>query len=194
MSAFHILLALALASPEQLAEQLRLQGATGIRVQLAQLDEDPAMEALVQYELPGSGVHAKILDLGKSGWQTAGSFNTWWEFKPEDAERFIEFRETVRLGVQDVVVRTRSGGTEASQTTVEVFRMKDGALAGVLRMKEREVAMEHPSGDVFTTEAKITIEPGKVTVRSIRHPGGIESCRLHTWDAERFTFLEGDCL
>ncbi|HEU0120455.1 MAG TPA: hypothetical protein VFQ91_08020 [Bryobacteraceae bacterium] len=193
--AFQLVFAVALASPEAVAAQVRAEGATDVRVQLVQLDADDAMEAVVQYILPGSGVHAQVLDSRANGWQVAGKFNTWWNFVPEDADRFIELRETVRLGTQDVVVRTRGGGTEDSRTVLEIWRMRDGVMVNVLTLKEQETAMEHPSGDVFTTVARVEFEPGRVTVRSLKNPGEKRSCVSYFWDEAGFRFGEerGGC-
>lgn len=193
MPAFQFLFALALASPEALADQLRSQGATALQLHRLQLDADTPLEAVIQYELPGKGVHAIVLDQRGAEWREAGRFNSWWNFTKTDADRFLEFRETVEGGVKDILIRTRSGGTEDARTTLEITRLKDGAVVTVLSIKEHETAMEHPSGDVFTTEAKLSFAPGAITVHSTRHPGSVLTCQLHRWNAAAFRFDETPC-
>jgi hypothetical protein len=191
--AFQFLLALALASPETNVEALRRQGATAIQLHRMQLDADPALEAVIQYELPEKGVHAVVLDQRGSEWREAGRYNSWWNFTKSDASRFLEFRQTVGPGVNDILVRTRSGGTEDARTTLEIARLKDGAMITVLSIKEHETAMEHPSGDVFTTEARIEYAPGAITVRSTKKPGSTNTCQLYRWNAAAYRFEDESC-
>ena len=76
MRAFQFLFAVIFSSPEGLVDHLRQRGANGIQVHRAQL------EAVIQYELPHSGVHAIVLDSHGSEWREAGKFNSWWNFTP----------------------------------------------------------------------------------------------------------------
>ena len=179
--------------PEGLARQVRMAGATGVRVERVQLDGDTALEALVRYEMADSGAHVVVLDPAGDGWREAGRVNTWWNYVAEDGVRFIELRAVVETSVMDLVVRVRSGETEHARTTVSIYRVRDGRLVNVLDVKEHEIAMEHPSGDVFTTRAEIAYAPGRVTVRSRREPGGRAECTVYQWDAARFRFEEGPC-
>lgn len=171
-------------------EQLRQQGASHIRIHRVQMDADEPLEAVIQYELADSGVHAVVLDSTGSGWREAGKFNSWWNFTKPDADRFLEFRETVLKGVFDLLVRSRSGGTEESRTTIEIHRLKDGAMVNVLTVIESLSAMEHPSGDVFTTVATLSYAPGRVTVKSTRNPGNRQVCQTLVWSAALFRFQE----
>jgi hypothetical protein len=188
MRVFQFLFAVVLLNPEARVEQLRRQGATAIRLQRIQLDSDEQLEAVVQYELADSGVHAIVLDSRGSEWREVGKFNSWWNFTKPDAERFLEFRETVQKGVQDILVRTRTGGTEESRTALELHRLKEGVLVNVLTVTESSTAMEHPSGDVFTTITTLSYAPGRITAKSIRNPGNRQTCVTYLWSASLFRF------
>lgn len=185
---FQILLALALASPEALVEQLRQNGATAIHLDRIQLDGDAPLEAVVRYVQGETGAHAVVLDEQSGMWREAAHFNSWWNFTPADAERLIEFRATVDPKVTDLIVRTRSGGTEDSRTTLEIFRLRSGAMVNVLSLKEQETAMEHPSGDVFTTSTTLEFGPGRLMANSTRNPGNQRTATLYVWDEKRFRF------
>lgn len=193
MPAFQFLFALALSGPEAHAKTLQNQGATALHIHRVQLDADPSIEAVIQYELPAKGVHAVVLDQRRGEWRVAGRFNSWWNFTKADATRFLEFRETVDPGVKDILIRTRSGGTEDARTTLEIARLKDGAMVIVLAISEHETAMEHPSGDVYSTEARIEHAPGLVTVRSTKRPGNALTCQLYRWNSAAFRFQEEPC-
>ena len=182
------LLAVAVVSPEAFVEQLRRDGAVGVRVERVQLDSDAELEAVVRFEREGAGAFAVVLDSGGDGWREAGRFNTWWNFVKADGERLVELRETVEVGISDLIVRTRSGGTEDSRTVLEVWRMRQGRMAPVLTLTEQETAMEHPSGDVFSTAARVTFALGRVTVESVRQPGEKRTRAAYVWDAARFRF------
>src|SRR5437868_1028861 len=119
MYPFQFLLALALLSPEALVEQVRKDGAKDVRIHRVQLDEDPELEVVVQFIIPGQGVIGRVLDQNGGAWREVGKFGSWWRFEPTDAEKFLEFRETVTAGIKDIVVRYRGGGTEVSGTTLE---------------------------------------------------------------------------
>lgn len=173
-----------------MVDQLRQRGADGIQVHRAQLDADAPLEAVIQYQLPDSGVHAIVLDSHGSEWREAGKFNSWWNYIKTDSERFLEFRETAEKGVKDLIVRTRGGGTEEARTTLEIYRLRDGAMVNVLTVTESLSAMEHPSGDVFTTTARFTYAIGRVTVRATRNPGNRQTCKSSVWNAARFRFDE----
>ncbi|MBI2689234.1 MAG: hypothetical protein HYX27_23265 [Acidobacteria bacterium] len=194
MHALPLLCFLASASPDALVEQLRQQGAVSVKVHRVQLDRDAPLEAVVQYELPGSGVHAQVLDEANGTWRVAGKFNSWWNYVPGDAERFVEFRETVEAGVQDLLVRIRGGGTEDSRTLLEIYRLREGALVSVLSIKEQETAMEHPSGDVYATNARVQFAKGRVTVNYVKKPGGATRCVMYVWKPVQFRFDEESCL
>ncbi len=188
-----LLLAMGGLDPENLARQVRMAGATGVRVERVQLDGDAPLEALVRYEMADSGAHAVVLDPVGDGWREAGRVNTWWNYVAEDGARLIELRAVVEASVMDLVVRVRSGETEHARTTLSIYRMRDGRLVNVLDVKEHETAMEHPSGHVFTTRAEIAYAPGRVTVRSKREPGGRLECAAYQWDSARFRFEEEAC-
>ena len=182
------LLAVAVVSPEAFVEQLQRDGAMGVRVERVQLDSDAELEAVVRFEREGAGAFAVVLDSVGGGWREAGRFNTWWNFVKADGERLVELRETVDMGVFDLVVRTRSGGTEDSRTVLEIWRMRGGVMVSVLTLIEQETAMEHPSGDVFSTAARVTFALGRVTVESVRQPGEKRTRATYVWDAARFRF------
>jgi len=190
MFPFQLLFALAVLSPEAVVEQARKDGATGIRVQRIQLDDDPPLEAVIQFILPGQGVMGRVLDPDGSGWREAGKFNSWWRFEPADAEKLFEFREIVTPGVNDLIVRHRSGGTEESSANLEIYRLRKGVLVNVLSLKEQQTAMEHPNNDVFETTAQLTYKPSRIDVLSIRNPGNKRTCAIYTWNEARFRFEE----
>lgn len=182
------LLAAVLVSPGAFVEQLRKDGAAGVRLERVQLDGDPELEAVVRFEREGAGAFAVVLDSGGGGWREAGRFNTWWNFVKADGERLVELRETVETGVKDLIVRTRNGGTEDSRTVLEVWRMREGRMVAVLSVTERETAMEHPSGDVYSTAARVAFALGRVTVEAVRQPGDKRTRAAYVWDAARFRF------
>ena len=182
------LLAVAVASPEAFVEQLRKDGAVGVRVERVQLDSDAEVEAIVRFELAGAGAFAVVLDSAADGWREVARFNTWWNFVKADGERLVELRETVEVGIFDLIVRTRSGGTEDSRTVLEIWRMRQGRMAPVFTLTEQETAMEHPSGDVFSTAARLTFALGRVTVESVRQPGDKRTRATYVWDVARFRF------
>jgi hypothetical protein len=66
--------------------------------------------------------------------------------------------------------------------------MREGRMAPVLTVTEQETAMEHPSGDVFTTVARVTFALGRVTVETVRQPGEKRTRATYVWDAARFRF------
>ena len=190
MIPFHILLALAVVSPEARVAQLRSEGASDIRVHRVQLDADAPLEVVLQFIAPApAGAHcAEVWDEGGGGWHTVGKFDSWFEFQPKDADRFLEFRETVEAGVRDMIVRRKGGGTEVSGTTLRIHRLRNGTMAEVLSISEEETAMEHPSGDVYVTKARVTFALGRVTVESVRQPGDKRTRATYVWDAARFRF------
>jgi hypothetical protein len=190
MYPFQFLFALALLSPEALVEQARKDGAKDVRVHRIQLDEDPQLEVVIQFIIPGQGVVGRVLDLVDSEWREVAKFGSWWRFEEADAERFLEFRETVAHDVKDIIVRYRGGGTEVSGTTLEVHRLRKGVLVNVLSVKEQETAMEHPSGDVFETSARTTFAPGRIDTLTTRNPGNKKTCVTYTWNEARFRFEE----
>lgn len=184
------LVALALASPEALQEQLRRDGAVGVRIERVQLDGDAEPEAIVRFDREGSGAFAVVLDFVGGEWREAGKFNTWWNYAKTDGDRLVELLETVEPGVKDLLIRTRNGGTEESRTVVEVWRMRKGQMVPVFTVTEQETAMEHPSGDVYSTVARVSFSLGKVTVESVRQPGDRRTRKQYLWDAARFQFTE----
>ena len=190
MFPFQLLFALAVLSPEAVVEQARRDGATDVRVQRIQLDDDPPLEAVIQFILPGQGVMGRVLDPDGTGWREAGKFNSWWRFEPADAYRLFEFRETVAAGINDVIVRHRSGGTEESSTNLDIYRLRKGVLVNVLSLKEQQTAMEHPNNDVYENAAQITYKSGRIDVLLIRNPGNKRTCATYTWSEVRFRFEE----
>lgn len=190
MHAFHFLFAILFASPESLVESLRHKGASGIVVHRVQLDADAPLEAVIQYEMSETGVHAIVLDSQPQGWREAGRFNSWWSFEKADAARFLQFRASVDPDVQDLLLRTRSGGTEEARTTLDLYRMRKGALVNVLTATEYLSAMEHPTGEVFTTTAVLAVAPGRLMLRSLRQPGDRKTCQVYLWNPHRFRFEE----
>lgn len=190
MIPFHVLLAVMVASPEAFVEQLRRDGAREIRVDRVQLDSDAELEAVVRFEQEGTGAFAVVLDLQKTEWREVGRFNTWWNYVRADGERLVEWRETVEAGVKDLVVRTRSGGTEDSRTVLEVWRLRAGRMVPVLTVTEQETAMEHPSGDVYSTAARVGFELGRVTVEAVRQPGEKRTSAAFVWNAAQFRFVD----
>lgn len=188
MLAFQILFALALVSPEAVLEAARKDGANDIRIYRVQLDTDSALEVVLQFIIPSQGVIGRVLDQDGGGWQVVGKFNSWWRFEAADAESFLEFRETVTPGVKDVIVRHRGGGTEISGTTLDIYRLRNGVLELVLSVMEQETAMEHPSGDVFETNAQIAYMPGRIKTVALRRPGNRKTCISYVWSAARFRF------
>lgn len=187
---FQFLMAVAVfGSPEAFVGTL--QGAAEVRVHRVQLDGDAELEAVVQYEVAGSGVYAVVLDQRGGEWREVARFNSWWNYERGDYGTFLEFRAVAEAGVQDVIVRVRSGGTEAARRVMEVFRLREGTMRSVLSVVEEETAMEHPSGDVFATAARVRFAGvGRVEVRSVRNPGGLVRCRVFVWDGEGFGFKE----
>ena len=185
-----LLLAVVISSPEAFVEQLRQDGAVDVRMERVQLDGDAELEAVVRFEREDTGAHAVVLDFNGGEWREAGRFNTWWNFVKADGERLVELRETAETGVKDLVVRTRSGGTEDSKTVLEVWRMRAGRLVPVLTVTEQETAMEHPSGDVFSTAARVSFAVGRITVETVRQPGGKRTRAAYAWDAARFRFVD----
>ena len=190
MYPFQFLFALALLSPEAVVEQARKDGAKDVRVNRIQLDEDPQLEVVIQFIIPAQGVMGRVLDQDGGQWREVGRFGSWWRFEDADAEKFLEFRETVVSGIKDVVVRYRGGGTEVSGTTLEVHRLRKGVLVNVLSVKEQETAMEHPSGDVFEISAQLTFAPGRIDTVTTRNPGNKKTCVTYTWNESRFRFEE----
>lgn len=190
MYPFQFLFALALLSPEALVEQARKDGATDIRIHRIQLDEDPQLEVVIQFIIPGREVVGRVLDQHGDGWRQAGEFNSWWNFEPADAKRFLEFRETVASGINDIVVRTRGGGTEVSGTELSVYRLRKGVLVNVFSVKEQETSMEHPSGKVFETTARLTFTSGRIEIITTRDPGNKKTCATYLWNEARFRFEE----
>lgn len=193
MLVFQLLFAVAIVNPETLADQVRRQGGTDVRIERVQMDGDAPLEAIVRYELPDSGVHAVVLDATGGEWQTAGHFNSWWEYTKADGEGFLEFRETVAAGIFDVIVRTRSGGTEESRTALEIWRMRGGRLESVLELTEQESAMSHPSGEVSVTVRKLSFIPGRIMVRAVKAPGDHTSCEAFGWSESSFRFIPQPC-
>lgn len=188
MNPFQFLLLLNLTSPDALVEQLRRQGAREIGIERVQMDSDPEFEALVRYEKPGEGIHAVILDAGREGWMRAGGFNAWWSLTEDDRKRFVELRPAVEAPIQDVFVRTRSGGTEEERITLEIYRLREGKLVNVLSIVEYLSAMEHPSGDVFNTTVTLHSRPGRIVSESVRRPGGRRVCTVYRWEPNSFRF------
>lgn len=193
MVLLQLLLALAPLDPDAFARDLAKTGAANVRVRRVQLDRDAPLEAIVQWEMPDTGAHAAVLDPAGPAWRELARFNTWWSYLPADGERLIETRPLVDPAVQDLLVRVKSGETEHVRHTLTAYRLREGKLLPVLEIKESETAMEHPSGDVFTTTAAVTFAPGRVTVRTKREPGGRTGCALHVWNEDRFRFDERPC-
>jgi hypothetical protein len=190
---FHFVLLLAATTPEALVQQLRVQGATEVSVTYARLASGSADHAIVRYIHPQSGAHALILAPSESGWREAAHFNTWWSFEPRDAALLLELRPLVDPAVTDLIVRTRSGGTETALTQLDFYRLRDGAAVNVLSLKEYESAMEHPSGDVTTTVAAVEFPaPGRILVRTAMDSGA-RTCTLYVWDAPAFRFSPRPC-
>jgi hypothetical protein len=191
---FHFALLLAVSSPDALLQQLRSQGAADISLSHARLASGPAEHAILRYTDPKTGAHALILAPSPSGWREAAHFNTWWSFEPRDAARLLELRSLIDPAVTDLIVRTRSGGTETALTQLDFFRLRDGSAVNVLSLKEYESAMEHPSGDVTTTVAAVEYPaPGRILVRTAKDPGPHRSCTLYVWDAPAFRFSPRPC-
>lgn len=188
-----ILLALAAGDPESLAESLRRAGAGAVRIERVQLDLDAELEAIVRWERNDTGAHAAVLDHVGNEWREAGRVNTWWSYVAADGQRLIETRPTVDAGQMDLLVRVKSGETEHVRQTLTVFRLRAGRLVNVLEVPEFETAMEHPSGEVFTTTTTLTFGPGQITVRSRRTPGGRTGCALYVWNEEQYRFDERRC-
>lgn len=185
---FFALLLLAAPTPESILQQLKSAGAAAITLEHAQLDADPEPEAIIRYTQGDTGAHALILDWQSKAWREVAHFNTWWNFTPADAASLLTLKPTVDPAINDLIVRTRSGGTEVARTTFEIHRLRNGAATNVFSLTEHETAMEHPSGDVYTTNASIQIAPPRITVHSTRNPGSRRATIVFTWNPEKFRF------
>jgi hypothetical protein len=190
MYPFQFLFALALLSPEALVEQARKDGAKDIRIQRVQLDEDPQLEAVIQFIIPGQGVFGRVLNQDGGTWREVGKFNSWWDFEPADADRFLEFRETVAAGISDLIVRTRGGGTEVSGTELTIHRLRKGVLTSVFSLREQETSMEHPSGKVGEVAARLAFTPGRIDITTTLNPGNKKTCATYVWNEAGFRFEE----
>lgn len=184
-----LLLAMAIGGPEGFVQQLRKDGAVGVRLERVQLDSDPELEALVRFERDGAGAFAVVLDFTGGEWREVGRFNTWWNYAKADGEGLVELRETVEAGVQDLVVRTRNGGTEDSRTVLEVWRLRAGKMVVVVTLTEQETAMEHPSGEVYSTAARVSFSLGRMAVENVRQPGEKRTRAAFVWNAAQFRFI-----
>lgn len=182
------LLLLAAPTPEALVSQLKASGATAVTLEYTQLDADPDPEAVIRYTKSDTGAHALILDLQSNTWREIAHFNTWWNFTPADASTLLTLQPTVDPAINDLIVRTRSGGTEDSRTSLEIHRLRTGYTTNVLAITEQETAMEHPSGDVYTITTIIEVNPGKITVQATRNPGNRQTTNLYTWNPTNFRF------
>jgi hypothetical protein len=172
------------AGDARAAKAVGVERARDVRLAFIQLDDDAAEEAVLQFD-DGRGVAAVVLDARGAGWEIAGKFNDWWNYKPAHADRFIELRETVDGGVKDLLVRTHGGGTEEETIDVELFRMRAGKLIPVWKANEYSYKMEHPSGKAATSVSVVAFpEPGRAVVRT----GTV--CRAFVWSRESFRFEE----
>lgn len=189
-----LLAALALLNPESLAEQVRRSGGSDVAVEMVQLDADAAMEAIVRYTGAETGAHAVVLDRAPAGWVEAGRFNTWWGFTSGDAARLLTLRPTVETGIADLIVRTRGGGTENEHTLFRIFRLREHRVVLVFEVREQDVSMEHPSGNVKTTVARVEFpSPGVLHQFSSSDSDTTSRCTEFRWNpaSYRFEAVEG---
>lgn len=182
------------------------------RLILTNLDLDEEQEVILV--LPGGpwATIAFVFDHQKAGWTQVGSFDYWWHWDANRAERLIELREIVSNGRKDILVRTQAGGTGMAETDLAIYRMLDGKLYRVFNTIE---ATYHTvccgtldTGSVIEDEREISFpdesESGRYIV--VRHSSRkyppdegsskpttvrtrLVSCTAYRWTPEKFTFV-----
>jgi hypothetical protein len=174
------------------------------RLLLVNLDADDEQEVIIV--LSGSPVStvALVFDHQKDGWWQVGSFNYWWHWNGNQAERLIELREIVSYGRKDILVRTTAGGTGVAETTFSIYRLLNERLYRAFRTIEDGYHYVYGSGKTVSDKRTIDFpeEESRGRFLVVHHVAKTEpnepnksnpineknSCSVYRWDSGQFAF------
>jgi hypothetical protein len=162
--------------------------ALDVKLMAVNLDEDPALErVLMARNIQFQSV--AIFDWGGAQWKFVGSFLCCGRNASSDRNPFVELRQTVWYGVNDLVVHTGgSMGTGVGESRVSVYRMRGGRLYQVF--DNIEDAYNWTSEDQATFRYP---DIGRIQVQRVKRSGQRKAitCTMHSWDSKQFVFVAG---
>jgi len=165
------------------------------RLYAINLDADPDLEYVLEAKVAFAATIAWVFKKGPEGWWMVGEFNYSWHWDPNQAERFIEFREIVQYGRKEIIVRDTGGGTGLAQTRLAIYRMNNGFLYRVFETTEDSVSYIVGTGVTEYEHRDIEYpDPGGADGRTFLivrlKRQGIRTCSAFNWDALSFRFSE----
>lgn len=177
---------------------------SGLHVDFINLAQDHNCEAVLTFSDDNRSTSVFVMYGNGDEWWQIGEFHYWWHWDSEQAEHFIEFRETVWPGTKDIIVRTRSGGTDLVQTEFSIYRVYEAKLYKVFDIvAEKEYsALGVPGVQSFYERASISFMteddagvPSIVVDRTRTAMGDNRayrrrplSCDGYAWSAKTFSF------
>jgi hypothetical protein len=168
------------------------------RLYALNLDSDPDLEYVLEAKVAFAATIAWVFKKGPEGWWMVGTFNYSWHWDPNQAERFIEFREIVTYGRKEIIVRDTGGGTGLAETRLAIYRMNNGFLYRVFETTEDRFSnvigtgmTEYEHRDIEYLEAGLIVRLRKHLEDGPDHKKPeIRTCSAFTWDAVSFRFAE----
>jgi len=107
----------------------------GLRLIYAQLDDDPALEAIVTFSQE-SYDHAAVYRRAASKWRQVALLECWCKYERDPLAQFLELRRLVDPKHEDLIVRESSGGTGVYWRDALFYRMSHGVLQEILQIPE----------------------------------------------------------
>lgn len=165
-----------------------------VRLLAVNLDEDPALErVLIARTLFVQSV--AIFDLPNAHWMLVGTFLCCGVNAPSDREPFLELKQTVRHGVNDVVVHGGgSAGPGIARWSLSVFRLRDGRLYQVFDSVETAHSLTNEEHATFRyPDLGQSSAPPRIQVQREKRTGQRKtiSCAIHSWNTKQFAFVAG---
>ena len=77
-----------------------------------------------------------MFDEDEHGWWIVGDFSYWYLWEPAQAERFLELREIISYRSKEIVVRETSGGSNAWEIGLSIYRMHGRFLYRIFNTDE----------------------------------------------------------
>jgi hypothetical protein len=168
------------------------------RLYALNLDSDPGLEYVLEAKAAFAATIAWVFKKGPEGWWMVGEFNYSWHWDPNLAERFVEFREIVRPGRKEIIVRDTAGGSGLAQTRLAIYRMNNGFLYRVFATTEDSFSNVIGTGMAEYEHREIEYLEAGLIVRLRKHledgpdhkKPETRTCSAFTWDAVAFRFVE----
>jgi hypothetical protein len=108
------------------------------QIQYLNLDDSVEDEAVITFLRMESPV-ALVLKKGSCGWRPVAALSAWLRNEDYPYSNWIEFPETVRRGVHEILIRESSGDASQYFRKVHLLKLINGSLSQVIEFEEESM-------------------------------------------------------